>query len=186
MKNALVVLGLLAVCAMPAQNAWAKSDIGFNRLGVDVGIVDPEAAGSTVGFGVVADLGTLSPNVGISSQVGYWSKSEDVFGAESSVRDISVGTRVNYLFSVSKSSKFQPYAGGGLGLHFFNVEVSVPDFQGGTISASESETKLGFDLGGGASMPLSPKANLFGDLWYTLADVDQLAMKVGVSFLLSK
>lgn len=190
MKRAIVGLALFFFCIAPFQNAWAKSDLGFNRLGVDLGIVDPEAGGSTLGLGVVAELGTLGRNVALSSQLGYWSESEGAFGTEATVRDISIGARVKYLFPVS-SSKFQPYAGGGLGLHFFHSEVVVPDMDmGGFVvpgfTAEDSATKLGFDLGGGTSMPLSPKTNLYGELWYTVADIDQLSMKVGVSFLLNK
>lgn len=186
MKNAAVVLALLVFCTAPLQPAWAKSDLGLNRLGVDVGMVDPEAVGGTIGLGASADFGTLAERVRLSSHVGYWSKSEDSgFGPEATIRDVSLTTRVSYLFRVS-SPKFQPYVGGGLGLHFYNMEISIPDFSGGYITASESETKLGLDIGGGAQMPLSPKTNLYGEMWYTAADIDQLAFKVGVSFQLSK
>lgn len=186
MKNAAVVLALLLFCTAPVQDAWAKSNLGLNRLGVDVGMVDPEAVGGTLGLGASADWGTLSERVHLSSHLGYWSKSEDYgFGSEASIRDVSFTTRVTYHFRVS-SPKFQPYAGGGLGLHFYNMEVTIPDFGGGSITASDSETKLGFDIGGGAQMPLSPKTNLYGEMWYTAADIDQLAFKVGVSFQLSK
>lgn len=186
MKNAAIVLALLVFCISPVQSAWAKSDLGLHRLGVDVGMVDPEAVGGTLGLGGSADWGTFSPRVHMSSHLGYWSKSEDFgFGAETSIRDVSFTQRVTYHFRVS-SPKFQPYVGGGIGMHFYNVEVSVPDFGGGTVTASESETKLGFDLGGGVQTPLSPKTNLYGEMWYTAADIDQFAFKVGVSFQLSK
>jgi opacity protein-like surface antigen len=122
--------------------------------------------------------------------LGYWSKSEGDFGVEASVRDVSIGARAKYMFHVK--SKVQPYAGAGLGLHFFNTKVVFPDVDmgGGNVipgfTAEDSATKLGFDLGGGVSTPLSPKTDLFADLWYTLADIDQFSMKVGVSFLLSR
>ncbi len=170
MKKALVVLGLALFCTGISQNAWAKSNLGFKRLGVDVGIVDPEAAGSTVGFGVVADLGRLSPDIRLSTHLGYWNKSESSFGADASVRDISVAARASYMFHVN-SPKFQPYVGAGPSLHFFHAQVNVPGFPG--MSAEDSSTKLGLDLGGGASMPLSPKANMFGEMWYTLSDIDE-------------
>jgi opacity protein-like surface antigen len=183
MKRAIVVLGVFLFCIAASQNAWATSDLGFKRLGVDVGIVDPEAAGSTLGFGGFADLGTLSPDVRLSTHLGYWNKSESAFGAEASVRDISVGLRARYLFHMD-SPTIQPYVGGGPGLHFFHAEVSVPGFPG--MSAEDSSTKLGMDLGGGASMPLSPKTDVFGEMWYTLSDIDQFAFKAGVSFRLGQ
>jgi opacity protein-like surface antigen len=181
MKKALVVLGLALFCTVVSQNAWAASNIGFKRLGVDVGMVDPEAAGSTIGFGARADLGTISPDIHLSTHVNYWNKSENQFGVEAGLRDISVGARATYNFHMS-SGKVQPYVGGGPGVHFFNVKVDVPFSPGMTVS--ESETKIGFDLGGGASMPISPKAQAFSELYYTVCDIDQFAFKAGVSFAL--
>ena len=191
MKNAILIVPILLICMMPLQNAWAKTDLGFNRVGVDAGLVDPEGPGSTVGFGAYADLGTLAPDVRLSSQLGYWSDTANEFGTKATLRDITMGARAVYLFHMT-SPKFQPFAGGGLSLHFFHEKVTIPaqDLGGGVIipamSASDSVTKLGLDLGGGASTPLSPKANLYGEFWYTAADIDQISMKAGVSFQLSK
>jgi opacity protein-like surface antigen len=190
MKKAIVVLALFGFCMLPSQNAWSKSNIGLTRLGGDIGMVDPESSESTLGFGAVADLGTLSPRVRLTSQLGYWSKSESAFGTEASVRDISLGARAVYEFPVS--SKLQPYMGGGLGLHFFHSEITMPDIDlgGGMIlpgfTAEDSATKLGIDLGGGASTPLSERTNLFGEFWYTAADIDQISLKAGLSFQLSR
>lgn len=191
MKKAIIALALFGFCTLPAQSAWAKSNIGLMRLGGDIGMVDPEATGSTIGFGAVADLGTISPRVRLTSQLGFWSKSENAFGTEASFRDISLGARATYQFPVS-SKTFQPYLGGGLGLHFYHSEVTVDDIDlgGGFIvpgfTVDDSATKLGFDLGGGASTPLSERTNLFGEFWYTAADIDQVSLKVGLSFQLSR
>jgi hypothetical protein len=74
----------------------------------------------------------------------------------------------------------------------FHSEVKIADMDlgGGLIipgfTAEDSATKLGLDLGGGASTPLSRTTNLFGEIWYTAADIDQMSMKVGVSFKLSR
>ena len=194
MKKALFVLALFLFCIAPSQSALAKAakaSLGLNGLGVEAGLVDPEAAGSTLGFGAFADLGTLTPDIRLSSHLGYWSKSENDFGAEASIRDISLGARAKYMFHVA-SPKLQPYVGAGLGLHFLHTKVVVPDMDmgGGFIipgfTAEDSATKLGLDLGGGALRPLNPKTDLFVDLWYTLADIDQLSMKAGVSFRLPR
>lgn len=194
MKKALFVLALFLFCIVASQTALAKAShggIGLNGLGVEAGLVDPEAAGSTLGFGAFADLGTLTPNIRLSSHLGYWSKSENEFGAVASIRDISIGARAKYMFRVV-SPKLQPYVGAGLGLHFFNTKVEVPDMDlgGGFIipgfTAEDSATKLGLDLGGGAVRPLSPKTDLFVDLWYTVSDIEQLSMKAGLSFRLPR
>ncbi len=190
MKKAIISLGVFLFCIALSQNALAKTDLRLTSVGIDAGLVDPEGAGGTLGLGAFADLGTFAPNIRFSSHLGYWSKSEDGGGGEASIRDISVGARVKYMFRVS-SPKIQPFAGGGLGLHFFHAEVTVPDMDfGGFVvpgyTAEDSSTELGLDLGGGVVTPLSPKTDLSGELWYTLSDVDQVAVKVGVAFKLSR
>ena len=199
MKKALFTLTLFVFCIACSQNALAKpakaakapeAGLGLNALGVEAGLVDPEGASGTLGFGVFADLGTLAPDIRLSSHLDYWSKSESDFGAEASIHDISVGARAKYMFHVA-SSKLQPYAGAGLGIHFFHSKVVVPDMDmGGFIvpgfTAEDSATKLGLDLGGGAVTPLNPSTSIFVDLWYTVADIDQLSMKAGVSWRLNR
>jgi len=201
MKKALLVLAIFVFCIASSQNALANpaktnkstkpaktarphreanSGLGLNRLGLEAGLVDPEAAGSTIGFGAFADLGNLARDVRLSSHLGYWSKSENAFGAEASVRDISLGARARYMFHVS-SPTFQPYVGTGLGLHFFHMKAGVPGF-----IVQDSATKLGLDLGGGVLTPVSPMTDLFADLWYTVADINQFSMKAGVSFRITR
>jgi opacity protein-like surface antigen len=203
MKKALFVLALFFFCIASSQNALAKpartvkaakapnAGLGLNELGVEAGFVDPEGASGTIGFGAFAELGTLAQDIRLSSHLDYWSKSDNGFGAEASLRDISIGARAKYMFHVA-SPKIQPYAGAGLGIHLFHSKVVVPDMDlgGGFIvpgfTASDSVTRLGLDLGGGAVTPLNPATNLFVDLWYTVADIDQLSMKAGVSWRLNR
>ena len=70
--------------------------------------------------------------------------------------------------------------------------VTVADFDlgGGFIvpgyTASDSETKLGIDLGGGVSTPVGQRTNLFGEFWYTAADIDQVSLRAGLSSQLSR
>ena len=204
MKKALIVLAAFVFCTACSQIALANptkatkaskpakaakpakahresnSGLGLTALGVEAGLVDPEAAGSTIGFGAFANLGNIARDVRLSSHLGYWSKSENAFGAEASVRDISVGARAKYMFHVS-SPKLQPYVGTGLGLHFFHMKAGIP----GSMF-EDSVTKLGFDLGGGVLTPVSPKTDLFGDVWYTVADIDQFSMKVGLAFRMNR
>ena len=191
MRNLFLVLAVVVLCTVGAQNALAKSDLGLNALGVNLGMVDPEGVDAVLGFGAFADWGTIAPQFGLTTHLDYWSKSEDIgFGAEASVTDISFITRSRYLFAVD-SPKFQPFVGAGLGLHFVSAEVSIPDMDlgGGVIvpgmTVEDSSTELGFDLGAGFSTPISPKADLSGELWYSLVDqFDQVALKLGVAFKL--
>ena len=201
MKKAFIVLAVFVFCIVFSQNALANpakttkaappakpakahresnSGFGLTGLGVEAGLVDPEAASSTIGFGGFANLGNIARDIRLSSHLNYWSKSENTFGAEASVRDISVGARAKYMFHVS-SPKLQPYVGTGFGLHFFHMKAGIPGFL-----VEDSVTKLGFDLGGGVLTPVSPKTDLFGDIWYTVADIDQFSMKVGLAFRMNR
>ena len=109
-------------------------------------------------------------------------------GDKASTSDMSLSTRGLYMFHMS-SRKFQPYAGAGLGFHVVRAKVSTAaqDLGGGVIipamEASDSQTKIGLDLGGGFTTPLSQKNDLYVDFWYTaVSDVGHLSMKAGISF----
>ncbi len=191
MKKVLMGLAVLAIITTPLHVALAASDVGFKSLGVDLGYVDPEDVGGTIGFGAFADLGTLSPRVALSTHLDYWSKTEDLgLGSEASVHDVSLTGRVRYMFPVS-SPKFRPYAGGGLGFHSLNAEVTIPDqdLGGGVIvpgmTVSDSQMKIGLDMGGGFVTPVGAKTDLYGDLWYSIVeDFGHVSMKMGIAFRL--
>ena len=192
MKQVLAVCMLIALSLAPLQYARAASDVGLKSIGVDLGFVSPENVDGTVGFGAFADLGALSPKVRLSTHLGYWSKSEGdpITQSEAKIRDVSLMTRARYNFPVA-SSKFQPYAGGGLGFHFLKATFSIPDFDlgGGFIipgmEISDSSTKLGVDLGGGFVTPVGRSTDLYGDMWYGMVeDFSQLSMKVGLAWKL--
>jgi len=154
---------------------------------VDAGIVDVDGGGSTLGLGVTADMGTFAKDVRFSLHGNYWNDTEESFGAEAGVRDISFGGRARYMFHMD-SPKFQPYAGGGLGIHFYRASVTIPDMDlgGGVIipgeEMSDTSTKLGMDLNGGFNVPMSVKTDFTTDLTYTLSDIDPFSLKAGVSF----
>lgn len=181
----------LAICAFSVQDATAESNMGLKAIGGNIGLVSPEDIDETLGFGIFADWGNLSPAWQLGSNLDVWSKSEDIgFGAEVSIRDISFSTRAKYLFAVS-SPTFQPFVGGGLGLHFLRGEVSFPeeDLGGGffipAMTQSDTQTELGLDIGGGFRTPLGASSELAGDLWYSIVDdFSQLSLKMGVAFRL--
>src|SRR5262245_50106981 len=115
MKRTIVFL-LLAIGVLSAEQAFAESNIGFKALGGSVAFVNAENLDGTFGLGVFADLGRVTPQIGLEPIIEYWSKSESSFGAEASVRDIAVGCRGKYYFETS-NPKVRPFAGAGLGLH---------------------------------------------------------------------
>ena len=176
-RTALLLTLAVLVLAAPA---FAQSDLGLKRIGGSLGFVDPENLGTTVSLGVFADHGTVAPHIGLESHLEYWSQSDDLFGTKNSVRDISLGARGKYMFQVS-NAKIRPFAGLGLGLHFLKAEVTVPGF--GTASASD--TKVGFDIGGGVATPVSPKVDLLGETWFGIVDTaNTFSLRAALSYKL--
>jgi opacity protein-like surface antigen len=177
-----VLFLVIALCATAPPGAMAQSDMGLKSLGAAVGYVSPDNLDGTFGIGAFANWGMITPRIGLESRLDFWSWSESAFGAESKVRDVSLGARGKYFFNTA-NPRLQPFVGAGLALHFVKAEVSVevPGFP--PMSVSDSETKLGLDLGGGLSIPMSPRTAFLGELWYGIVpDVSQFSLRAGVSF----
>lgn len=185
MKKSIVTLLVLCSCLVVSQNARAEANLGLKSAGVQVGMVSPQDLDTVLGFGGFADWGMLTPNIGLTSNLDYWSKSESDptgSGATASVSDIALTMRGKYMFQTS-SPKFQPYAGVGLGMHFLSAKVEMPGFP----TMSDGTTKLGLDFGGGFTSPLNERANLIGEAWYGIVDgFNQFSIKAGVGFKLGQ
>ena len=181
MKKFAVAAVMAVFCTVAVQDAMA-SDFGFKGVGGRIGLVNVEELDSTFGFEGIVDLGTVAPNWGMEANVGFWSWSEEQFGAKTSIRDIILGARTKYMFT-TQNPQLTPFVGGGMGLHFLRAEVDIPA-QGGfpAQSASASDTELGIEFGGGLAMHVSPQIDLVGEAWYGIInDVNQFSLKVGAT-----
>ncbi len=180
MKRTILLLTLASTVAA-ASSAMAQADLGLKNVGVALGFVNAEELDGTFSVGILANHGTIAPRIGLESHLDYWSKSEDDFGTEVSVRDITIGVRAKYLFEVA-NPRVQPFAGVGVGLHFLGAEVTTPPIGGfpGT-SSDDSETRLGIDLGGGLTTPIGPKTDFLAEAWYGIVeDVNQFSLRAGM------
>jgi len=176
-RSILFTLATLALCTVAVQNATAQSNFGLKRMGVTFGYVSPENIDGTLGYGVLADMGTVSPQFGIEAHADRWSHTEEAFDTKATLSDLMVGARGKYLFNTT-STKIQPFIGAGMGVHILHAEVSDTD-----MSVEDSSTKLGLELGGGMDTNLSPSMGLRTELWYGFAsDIDQFAMPVGMTW----
>jgi opacity protein-like surface antigen len=183
MKRSIWVAAMLTFCIAGVQNASAQANLHLESAGFEVGLISPENAGGTVGVGAFANLGTVAPRVRLTSHLDYWGDSQSAFGTKASVSDVAMTVRGQYLFQVA-DSRLEPFAGAGLGVHLVHAKVEVLDpFSGQTMTSEDSSTKLGLELGGGVSYPMSPRTDLQGEIWYAIvSDVDQLALRVGLAF----
>lgn len=175
----LIVLFLLFFAG---STAFAQETMGFRGIGGKVGLVDPQDIGSTVGFGAFVDLGSFAPNFYLEANFDYWNKTDEVFGGEFTLRDFIFGGTVKYVYDV-EGQKFKPFGLGALQLHLLKEENSFDGSLGfQDPSPSSSDTKLGFDLGGGTYFAASSKVYLITELRYRIvSDVSQLVFSVGIT-----
>jgi hypothetical protein len=191
MKQLRVFFIMIVMAALAASGALAEANLGLKGAGVELGMVSPQDVDATFGFGIFGDFGTISPQLALEGYADYWSKSEETFGVEASVRDIALGAKTKWMFNTSHP-KVKPFAGAGLGIHFLKGKVVTPTMNiGGTVipgaSVSDTSTKFGLDVGGGLTAQINERADFVGEMWYGfVSDINQFSMKVGVLYKLGQ
>src|SRR5262249_39139042 len=151
MKRSMLGAMLVTFCMAGVQNAWAQSNLHLESGGFEAGLVSPENTNGTVGVTGFLNLGTVAPRVRLTSYLDFWSDSQSAFDTKATESDIALSFRGTYQFPVT-SPKLQPFAGAGLGIHFVHAKVDAFDpFSGTTMTAEDSSTKLGLDIGGGGT-----------------------------------
>lgn len=175
--------GLLVAIFFIQSFCFAQDGIGFKGIGGKLGFISPEAIGSTIGFGVFADLGNITPNIQLAANAGYWSKSTS---SVSSFRDLSLGAVGQYFFAVS-NKLVRPFAEAGLAFHGLKSETEDADFFGQQQNFTVTNNKIGVDLGGGVLYQLSPQLDLLGQVKYRIvSNFNQLNINAGLLYRLGK
>jgi hypothetical protein len=192
MKQVKLIAAAAALCTLVASGATAAPNVALQGIGLKAGFVNPENVSSTLGFGFVFDLGMLAENVAFESYAGYWSQSDDAFGTEFGVRDFAFGSKAKYMFATSNPT-VQPYVGGGLGLHILNAHVESPAYySGGTLvipgySASDTEVRLGMDLGGGVKIDRGNTFSFFSEAYFSIvSDLTHFSFMVGAEYMFGR
>lgn len=163
----------------------AETDIGFKGIGGRIGYVDPEADyDGTFTLGLVADLGTWVRQLHWDASLSYWSSGYDFdwtgHDYDVTLTDFALRSGVKYHFI---EGPWEPYAGGGLGLHFFSWDADWPhDYR----NAEDSDTEFGFYIVGGVEHRFSDQWKASGELQFDWADLDQTSVQVNVIYLLGK
>ncbi len=166
--------------------AAAQVNFVFKGVGGHIGYVKPEdPIESTIGFGVRADLGTITKeNITMGALIDYWKKS---YGSgtsyEFSYSQILLAPFVHYNFVTGGA--VTPYAGGGLALAINGVKTTAnyPGYSG-TTSSSDSDIMI-FGVGG-AKMKINEQFTGFAEARYALGDIDSFSIMAGVLFMLGK
>jgi hypothetical protein len=188
-----MALAAVAFCTLMAADASAQANLALRGIGLKAGIVNPEDLDMTLGVGLVFDLGTVfTPNWALESYAGFWSQTEEAYGAEFGVKDFSFGAKTKYMFT-TKNPALQPFAGGGLGLHVMNAHAEVdPVTFGGTVvfpgsSVDETELKIGLDLGGGLRYDAGKQFAFIGEGWFTVvSDVSHFSLMAGAVYMFGR
>lgn len=177
-------------------SASAQLNFGLNGIGGKVGFVMPSSGiDNTIGFGAVADLGTLTigsfGDIALGAHLDYWGKK---YSANSYLdwkwSVISIAALGKYYFPM-EGSNFRPYAGVGLGFDIskWKSKYNGPDLGYGfntNYNDSASNFDLALHLIGGASMAVSPTLDGFAEVKYTTGGIDYFGIYVGVMYKLSK
>jgi hypothetical protein len=180
-------LPLLCITLFPCfSNA-----LGFEGIGGKVSLVMPEGnANNNIGLGVIADLGTILPQINalkgeISAE--YWGDSYDVGYYEWSWSSISLNGTAKYHFPIG--GNISPFAGGGLGLIISRWSSDYKadlGYEWGVITGdlSDSDIDIGAHLVGGADIPLGSNLKFVAEAKLSFGGTDTLQLSGGLVFKL--
>lgn len=184
MKKLLFLVAVLAI-AMPISSAHAGGPIS---VGVEAGLVNTEIDefDNTWMMGAFVDVGLPMLNWYIQPFINYWSWSDEVnvsgVNLESSFSDWTVGGNVK--MSIPTASMVRPFIGAGLSAHVLTAESQM-QFLGETLSVDASDTKIGFQLGGGINIDAGETWSIVAQTWYhVVEDFNQWSMRGGIAWTL--
>jgi opacity protein-like surface antigen len=160
----LVVLGVVAFAATAsAQNLLGTLELNGGYAKSSTEVAGTDSWGGGVGLGA-AYWRPISPSVSWGAQVAY----DNLGSVSASVVDpitlLAVDTKFSgSVFRINPAVRFNfggpvgPnfFAQGGMGLYNVSAKLEVAG-----ISASNSESKLGFNFGAGVNFPMGPKTKL--------------------------
>jgi len=199
MRKKMLAMGTVILVLLMTSAVFGQTNIGFNGVGATVGFVSPEGGiGSTIAFGVRADLGTvINPNVGFMAEILYWSKGydESFLGGSWgwSYSSMYISALGKYSFGDPDAS-FVPYAAGGPGIVFGKVKSewkgetfpykAIPGAESVTSveSSSISNTDIVIHIIGGVDYRFSPSMKGFAEVRYTLGGWDFWGVFGGVMY----
>jgi hypothetical protein len=146
----LASLALAAVLLPGSASAWTRND---KSIGFALGVVDPEEIDTALWITLNLRV-PLGEWFFLEPELGYWKKTEDFPGGETSLQDLDIGA--NVLVDLGQAGDASFWAGAGLGAHVLKAEVQVGDAE-----ESESETELGVHILGGIDLELDSDLAIF-------------------------
>jgi len=126
-------------------------------------MIDPEGTEGTMTYGATLDFEKAGTKFHLVPNVMYWSEDE--------VSDVNPNFDVLYHFS--PAGRIGPFAGAGLGMHFYDQEVA------------ESDSDFGVNLFGGLMFPTS-LATFTVEGRAVMSDNNQFGIITGATFNLGR
>jgi hypothetical protein len=153
----LLIVATAAIVSLGSfSNALAQERVpyaGSTAAGFDIGVFIPrsdELSSSVLLNGTYEYY--LTPRISVRAGVGWWNPGFAV-GAVDSLMQVPLTFDANYNW---ERGKWHPFVGAGLGVHFLQ-------FRSDQSSADNTETKLGFNTGGGIEYFLNRTLALKGE-----------------------
>ena len=149
-----VTVGVLAAPALAYADGFVSPSIGFN-FGSEFAdcqtVTDCQTHGANYGFGI----GYLGPLVGFEEEFVY---TPSFFGSRSTSTSNNVLTLMSNVLVNVPLGPIRPYGTIGLGLLRTNVDFTVAGL------ASVQNSGLGWDIGGGLFLDVTPHVGVRADL----------------------
>jgi hypothetical protein len=152
----------LAICLLALPST--SSAFSLTGIGPRLGVTDPDGVDGTVAFGGGLDFQQSDTRFHLQPNVLYWSNE--------GLSDVNPNFDVMYHFQ--PAGHVSPYAGAGLGLHFYGSE-----------GPGDPGTDLGANLFGGVLLP-THTADFFVEGRAVVSDRDQLGIYTGANFILGR
>lgn len=181
-KNRTNIFIVVSIFFLLSSTSFSQTRLGLFGIGGKIGYIDPAGPeNSTLAFGGIIDLGTLTTNLGLEADFVYWSKSYGLLGATTEVSSFSLSVGAKYYFT-PEGKKLRPFAGGGLGFSRASVKVQlVIPWTNRTTSASDTDFTA--HAVGGLKYALSSSIDGFAELRFSIAgDYDYWGVFFGIIF----
>jgi len=182
MKKTLFLIAVVGIALLPFSNAFAGGPIS---VGIEAGMVNADVEGldNTWMAGAFMDLGLPMLNFYVEPFVNYWNWSDRV-GAGTSQTDMSFSDWTvggNLKMAIPTASMVRPFVGAGVSAHVLKSELDM-----GTVGTFDaSDTKVGFQLGGGLNIDAGSNWSLVGQSWYHMVeDFNQWSIRGGIAWSL--
>jgi len=177
----LSILPLVCLMLFPSMG----SALGLEGIGGKVALIMPDGpADNNIGFGVIAELGTIVPQINqlkLETSADYWGNSYDVTYYKWSWSSISLNGTAKYEIPIGGS--ITPFVGAGLS---FVISRWKSEWKGDPITSdiwgalntenSDSDFDIGSHICGGVNIPLGPGLKIIAEGRYAMGGTDTLQL----------